>query len=182
MASAQAFRAAGMALVMAFAPMVQAGSGDVRLKVGAPSACAIDPAQAARTRSDIIDSVNLIRAAYGLEAVRASAALMAAAQAHAEDLAQAGLLSHHGSDGTTMVHRVSRAAYAGHARAENIAWGQRSGAAVMAAWHDSPGHLANMLIADADDIGVGHACLPQTGHFWTMLLGRRGPVWMLTQR
>jgi uncharacterized protein YkwD len=38
---------------------------------------------------------------------------------------------------------------------ENIAWGYRSGAAVVAAWMKSPGHRANIVNCRAKAQGVG---------------------------
>jgi uncharacterized protein YkwD len=57
--------------------------------------------------------------------------------------------------------------------AENIAAGQSTAAAVMAAWMASPGHQANIVDCRFTEIGVGLVNRPGTpyGVYWTQEFG-----------
>ena len=55
--------------------------------------------------------------------------------------------------------------------AENIAEGQQTPAAVVKAWLQSPPHRANLLHAEVEEVGVGHAVDPQGRHYWVLDLG-----------
>ena len=78
------------------------------------------------------------RAQVGTAPVTQNAALQAAAQAHAADLAARRSLSHTGSDGSSVMDRIARAGYQACFGAENIARGQPSVEAVMTAWRKLP--------------------------------------------
>ncbi|MCL2611041.1 MAG: SafA/ExsA family spore coat assembly protein [Defluviitaleaceae bacterium] len=52
---------------------------------------------------------------------------------------------------------------------ENIAQGQRTPAAVMSAWMNSPGHRANILNPSFNQIGVGVARDSRGNLFWTQM-------------
>ena len=120
-----------------------------------------------------IDALNALRRNQRLPLVEADMALAEAAQVHSEDLAGWGNLSHQGSDGSTFVARVERTRFDGTPRAENVAWNLPTAEAVVAAWDRSPGHQQNMLLADVTHVGIGFACSPTKGRFWTMVLGRK---------
>ncbi|MCL2847224.1 MAG: SafA/ExsA family spore coat assembly protein [Firmicutes bacterium] len=55
------------------------------------------------------------------------------------------------------------------AAAENIAHGQRTPAAVMNAWMNSPGHRANILNPNFNQMGVGIARDNRGNLFWTQM-------------
>jgi uncharacterized protein YkwD len=57
-----------------------------------------------------------------------------------------------------------------NARAENIARGQQSPAAVMDSWMNSSGHRANILNCQLRTLGVGVAT-GSGGPWWTQLFG-----------
>ena len=107
------------------------------------------------------------RAQAGTSPVTQNAALQAAAQAHAEDLAARSTLSHTGSDGSSLSDRIARTGYGACFAAENIARGQPSIEAVMTSWRNSPGHYANMVNASARHYGFARA-----GDAWVLVLAR----------
>lgn len=107
------------------------------------------------------------RAQAGTGAVTQNAALQAAAQAHANDLAARSGLSHTGSDGSSVMDRIARTGYSACFGAENIARGQPSIEAVMSAWRNSPGHYNNMVNASARHYGFARA-----GDAWVLVLAR----------
>ncbi|MCZ9338405.1 CAP domain-containing protein, partial [Streptomyces sp. TRM76130] len=51
------------------------------------------------------------------------------------------------------------------------ACGQRSPAAVVEGWMNSPGHRANILKAEFTHIGIGLAGGGRAGTYWTQLFG-----------
>ena len=113
--------------------------------------------------------VNAERATAGCGAVRADEGLAGGARRHSADMRDRGYFSHTNPEGLSPFDRAA-AAGVDHARAENIAAGQRDPAAVMAAWMASPGHRANILDCSLGSLGVGVAT-GAGGPFWTQLFG-----------
>jgi uncharacterized protein YkwD len=97
--------------------------------------------------------------------------LNAAAQRHAEDMAENNFMAHEGSDGSMPGDRAGDAGYTG-AVGENVARGYESADAVVAGWVDSDGHCNNLMNAGFSEMGVGHAVSQSTGeHFWAQVFG-----------
>jgi uncharacterized protein YkwD len=109
--------------------------------------------------------INSIRQQANLPAVRRSAVLDAAAQAHADDMATRGFFSHRGSNGSTAGARVTAAGYRWCRVAENISRGQSGPASAIEGWRRSPGHYRNMINSDMRDFGLANA-----GTYWVMVL------------
>jgi len=82
---------------------------------------------------------------------------MAAAQAHADDMARTDVLAHVGSDGTTGDERLTRSGFAWTAWGDNLAVGFSSPADVVVAWLNSPDHSAALLNPKCPLMGVGIA-------------------------
>ena len=82
--------------------------------------------------------------------------LAAAAERHAQDLAESGKFSHVGSDGSTPGKRATEAGFPWYSVAENIAAGQSSLEDVMAGWLESPGHCRNIMNPDLGYLGSAH--------------------------
>jgi uncharacterized protein YkwD len=102
-----------------------------------------------------------------------SAALDAAARAHAEDMAQNSFLAHTGSDGSNPGERATRAGYDWHTVAENVASGQTSADEIAATWLDSDGHCANLRDGKYSETGIAFALNPGDGRdiYWVQLYG-----------
>jgi len=100
----------------------------------------------------------------------ASAALQAAASAHAEDMARRGVMDHAGGDGSTPAERATRAGYDWRTVGENVATGQSTPEQVVAGWLDSPRHCANIMSADFTEMGVAVAS-NAGGVYWTQVFG-----------
>ena len=110
--------------------------------------------------------VNGARAEAGLAGLEAGAALMAAAQAHADDMLARGYFSHEGPDGGTVQDRFAAAGgSASRLVAENIATCGNCPPPVPRAaverlhegWMDSPEHRANILRQGLSHYGFGVA-------------------------
>jgi uncharacterized protein YkwD len=83
--------------------------------------------------------------------------LSIAAQRHAQDMATSRRLSHIGSDGSTLRSRIDATQYRWSTIGENVALGQPTAAAVVAAWMNSPGHRQNILNPAFTELGIGSA-------------------------
>ncbi len=116
--------------------------------------------------------LNAYRASHGMGPVGLDEKLNLASRIHAADLAQAGIISHEGTDGSTHGERVQRVGYSFTIAGENVATGQRSWDAVFQAWKDSPGHNANLLRDDVSDFGIALVYEPKTTYstYWAMLV------------
>lgn len=100
--------------------------------------------------------------------------LEAAAQAHAQDMAQRNFFDHRGSDGSRAAQRVTRAGFRWRDVGENIAGGQTSAESVVAGWLASPGHCANLMRREFTHMGVAYAVDKSTelGIYWAQVFGR----------
>ncbi len=130
------------------------------------TAKSVDAAQA-------LQLINAYRAQKGLKPLQLSAELEQAALAHSKDLAKSDRISHYGSDGSDTWDRVKRTGYEARLTAENVGTGQRSLGEVFRGWQNSPDHNANLLLADADEMGIAMVYAPDTQFktFWTLVLG-----------
>ena len=130
------------------------------------SATALDPEKAR-------EAINAYRKQNGLKPLRLNAALTEAAKSHSRDLAKWDRISHFGSDGSNPWDRVKRAGFNAKVAAENVGTGQASIAEVLKGWQNSPGHNKNLLLADADQMGIALVQDPKTEFktFWTLVVG-----------
>ncbi|MEM1371320.1 MAG: CAP domain-containing protein [Pseudomonadota bacterium] len=119
--------------------------------------------------------INQYRADNGLRPLRLDASLTAAATAHARDLAKWDRISHYGSDGSNPWDRVKRTGYEASLAAENVGTGQIDFAEVMRGWKASAGHNKNLLLRDANHMGIALVQAPNTEFksFWTLVLGSK---------
>lgn len=119
------------------------------------------------------NAINVYRAKKGLGPLKLNAKLTQAAKMHAQDLAKNDRISHFGSDGSDIEERTRRTGYVFNLIAENVGTGQRTPAEVIKGWQQSPSHNENLLLADADEMGVAVVYRPETEFqtFWTLVLG-----------
>jgi uncharacterized protein YkwD len=117
--------------------------------------------------------VNAYRKQKGLKPLKLHAALGEAAKAHARDLAKWDRISHYGSDGSNPWDRVKRVGYNARLAAENVGTGQATIEEVMKGWQASPGHNKNLLLAEAEHMGIALVQDPKTEFktFWTLVIG-----------
>ncbi|MEE9347700.1 MAG: CAP domain-containing protein [Robiginitomaculum sp.] len=124
------------------------------------------------TSTQALSELNVYRAQYGLSPLSLDDKLMAASQAHSDDISQTGAAGHAGSDGKFHDTRLKRAGYAFSITAENVATGQESWEEAFQAWKDSPGHNKNLLMPDVTQLGIALTYEPSTKYltYWTMVL------------
>ena len=105
----------------------------------------------------VLSQINATRAANGCGPVTANPQLTAAAARHANDLLANGAEGHTGSDGSSLVQRVTDAGYAPYAAlGEVVFWGTGSAgtpAAAVTGWMNSPGHRAIIVDCEFADAG-----------------------------
>ncbi|MBX9684746.1 MAG: CAP domain-containing protein [Hyphomicrobium sp.] len=119
------------------------------------------------------DLINAYRKENGLKPLKLNPELTEAAKGHSRDLAKWDRISHYGSDGSNPWDRVKRSGYKARLAAENVGTGQIDFNEVMRGWKDSPGHNKNLLMSDADHMGIALVQDPKTEFksFWTLVLG-----------
>ncbi|MGW1768134.1 CAP domain-containing protein [Streptomyces sp. NPDC002073] len=163
--------AAAAALAGAGAAIPGAGSAADRAAAAAPAAPAVS-AKAAAYAKKVIALANAERARAGCAPLRTDKRLMAAAQAHANDMAKRNYYSHTSPEGRSAGDRMTKAGYRWMRWGENIYKSPRTPSKAMAGWMDSPGHRANILDCRFKDIGVG-VNLKSNGPWWVQNFGAR---------
>jgi len=88
-----------------------------------------------------------------------------AAQIHSDDMNEHDFFSHIGSDGSDPGERLLRVGYKWKTYGENIAKGYSSEEEVIEGWLESPGHCANIMDPDFEEMGVA-----TSGKYWTQVL------------
>ncbi len=101
--------------------------------------------------------------------------LAAAAPAHSRDMAEHDYFDHVDPAGGAVAERASQQGYRWRFVGENIAAGQGSPEQVVAGWLASPGHCANIMSPDFDEMGAAYAVNPKAAMdiYWTQVFGSR---------
>jgi uncharacterized protein YkwD len=122
--------------------------------------------------NDILALTNAERAKAGCPALALDARLSKAAQAHTDEMARTGDLTHTGANGSDVGDRATAAGYIWRGIAENIAAGQPTPSEVVKSWMTSPGHRQNILNCTYRHLGAGYVRVSdQYGHYWTQVFG-----------
>lgn len=120
---------------------------------------------------ELLDLVNEQRQKAGLAALRANDKLFQAAREHTANMARQDSLEHT-LDGKGPGERIRDKGYEGFGAGENIAAGQRTPAEAMDSWMNSPGHRANILGEDYNEIGIGIASHAQGMLYYTLVFAQ----------
>lgn len=119
--------------------------------------------------NEVIRLVNVERAKVGLPALKANWQACRVARYKSQDMINKNYFSHtsptYGSPFKMMETFGIRFSAAG----ENIAYGQKTPAAVMVSWMNSPGHRSNILSPTYTEIGVGLAKSSNGTCYWTQM-------------
>lgn len=116
--------------------------------------------------SQLLGLLNDQRAAAGVPALTLNAQLSAAAQAHSVDQACNNMISHIGSDGSSIQQRIAAAGYSSSYSLEIIAVGGPEDA--MSQWNDDALHRNAIINRSVTEVGIGWADSPNSvygGHF-----------------
>jgi uncharacterized protein YkwD len=105
--------------------------------------------------------------------LRLQARLNQVAAGHASEMARHGRFSHTGRDGSSVDQRATRAGYRWRSIGENIAGGQESAELAVQGWLASPGHCANTMAPNFEEMGLAFAVNTQSplGIYWVQVFG-----------
>lgn len=122
----------------------------------------------------MLNSVNALRQAQGLQAVQLNSQLNAAAATHAKDMARQNRPWHFGSDGSSPIDRAQRVGYFGTFLGEAISETYETETETLAAWMQEPGPRA--VIMDPKATQMGFAWHQEGGGkiWWTLEMGAGG--------
>jgi hypothetical protein len=127
---------------------------------------------------EVVDLTNQYRIENGLSPLSIDLNLEKAAQQHSQNMANLDFFDHTGADGSLPWERAVEAGYESSYVGENIAAGYQTPKEVVDGWINSPGHRANILTADFNEIGIGYYQIDNDpgnvnfGSYWTQLLGK----------
>lgn len=140
--------------------------------VSTPANSAPTPTEPSLTAFEdrVFELTNEFRVQNGQRPLENDARLNAAAEDWSQEMADGDFFRHSNTGALIEEH-----GYDWRAWGENIAAGQRTPESVVNAWINSPGHRANMLDTDFEDIGIGHVYLANDSgnvnyqHYWTQI-------------
>jgi uncharacterized protein YkwD len=121
-----------------------------------------EPANLPLVRAAVLCLINAERVQNGREPLVSNAHLEEAAESHGREMIADDYFAHVSPAGMTPVDRVRRTGYIpnsedGYVIGENLAWGTltlSTPAAIVAAWINSPEHLANILEGSYRETGI----------------------------
>ncbi len=109
---------------------------------------------------NLLMATNNQRMQQGLKPLTFNASLDTAAQAKAQDMGSRNYWSHVTPDGEQPWIFIETANYSYRKAAENLAYGFRTSNATVNGWMNSPGHRANILDPDLEEVGFGIINVP----------------------
>ncbi|MCB0077032.1 MAG: CAP domain-containing protein [Anaerolineales bacterium] len=123
----------------------------------------------AQMTADMFDRINSIRISYGLAPFTRNALLDQAAQAHVDEGAARGWLSHYGVNGSTYYQRVAATGYDAVKVNECIGWGYNLDRMINF-WMNSRVHRNMLLSSTYTEVGIGYVGNPNNtwGHWWVV--------------
>lgn len=134
-------------------------------KAPAEAAAPLPSSGAAFSEQAILSAMNRERASRGLGALRINRQLSLAAGDRIEDMFSKSYFDHVDPNGMSPFVWAQRRGYAYRAIGENLATGYRSSGAVVDGWMHSPGHRANILGRDFNEVGLALAPGSPTGRY-----------------
>ena len=116
--------------------------------------------------TEVIRLVNVQRAQNGLAPLAENWELSRVARWKSQDMSSNGYFSHNSPTYGTPFQMMRSFGLTYRSAGENIAYGQRTPAAVVNAWMNSSGNRANILSKSYTQIGVGYCA---EGNYWTQM-------------
>ncbi len=115
---------------------------------------------------EVVRLVNARRAQNGLKPLAENWELSRVARYKSADMAGKRYFSHESPTYGSPYQMMRSFGISFRSAGENIAYGQRTPAAVVGAWMNSSGHRANILNSSYTHIGVGYH---EAGNYWTQM-------------
>ncbi len=140
----------------------------------------INNANQGQAQTRMLDGVNALRRAQGLQEIRLDSSLNAAAESHSRDMARQQRPWHFSSDGSSPLERVQRAGYQRTLLGENISESFETELQTLTAWMQSQDTREAILDQQAADMGFAFF-KEDSGKFWyTLLIGGGGAAMPVT--
>jgi uncharacterized protein YkwD len=143
-------------------------SGGTPVAVTGPASC--NYSSSSSYQNELANLINSARAEVGLAPLTVNAQLTAAAQGHSIDMACHGLISHTGSDGSSVSQRVAAAGY-NASRSSEIIYGSGYPQTAFDWWMNDQIHRDEILNPNVIELGVGYAYVQGTsaGGYYTVV-------------
>ena len=132
----------------------------------------IDRFQRQAMPSRLLEAINVVRNKEGLNELKYSPELNAAAFTHALDMSVQRRPWHFGSDRSSPITRVKTTGFEGRLIGENIAESFDTPIETVGYWLKQPGTRGNILYADAEQAGLGWHQDLDGRIWWVFLVGR----------
>jgi uncharacterized protein YkwD len=126
---------------------------------------------ASKVQFRMLDSVNSLRTAAGVNPVQMNAQLTAASATHSRDMSKQNRPWHFGSDGSSPIDRALRAGYTGQMLGEAISETYETELETLAAWMIEPGTREVLLDKGAVNMGFSWYQEPTGKIWWTLVMG-----------
>lgn len=140
----------------------------VSVKIFGIAALSMGPVESAFssaiTSANIISLTNQSRSQLSLPALSENSTLAKAAQTKADDMLAKGYFAHNTPDGKTPWDFITAAGYSYLSAGENLAVNFTEAENVEDAWMNSPGHKANIINKNFQEIGIGISQGEYQGH------------------
>jgi len=121
---------------------------------------------------ELLELINRERAKAGLRSVKLCATIGTASRIKADEMSAKQYFSHTSPVYGSPFEMLRSFGITYKTAGENIAKGQKSANAVLAAWMNSEGHRANILNPDFEEIGIGYASDNKVTYWVLILLGK----------
>jgi uncharacterized protein YkwD len=119
----------------------------------------------------MLDGVNALRQAAGVQSLQLSAALNVAAAQHSRDISQQNRPWNYGSDGSSPLDRAARAGYTAQVKGEAVSETYETELETLAAWMEAPETRPILLDPGARDLGFSFFQEPNGKIWWTLITG-----------
>lgn len=136
-----------------------------------PTAYVIKPGDEGRITYSMVDSINALRTAAGVQPLTLNPLLTAAAATHSRDMALQNRAWDFGSDGSSAILRAQRTGYQGRMIDENVAESYESELETLSAWMERPGSRTVILNPAARDVGFAWFQEKSGKIWWTLVTG-----------
>lgn len=119
--------------------------------------------------SEVARLVNVERGKAGLPSLKLNWELSRVARVKSQDMSDKNYFSHNSPTFGSTFSLIGKYGIVYSAAGENIAYGYNTPAAVMNGWMNSPGHRANILGKQYNQIGVGMVKNSKGQIYWTQI-------------
>ena len=163
-------------ILIGLAAMVALAACDPGLQPGAhqpgTSVYRLSAADTPRVQARMLDAVNAVRRANGVQPLTLNANLNAAADMHSRDMSAQSRPWHFGSDGSSPLDRLARVGYPGQLVGEAISETYETETETLTAWMEETSSRQIILDPRATEMGFAYHQEPNGKLWWTLVLGR----------